>query len=208
MISLGIPFQHAEGRSTRRNPQARFAFAQCRLRALALGNVEVHAKNAIRPDVGIGTEPARGAIRHEKAKFVMIGSPTLRQTLLLGIAGFQVLEGLPLAQLFGRNDSCFLREAEETGLLSIDDGLGATKIGLKGPHLRRVQGQPQATLVLVQRLLRLLQMRDLDDSADRAYGLAAMWGFAINPPSVHGYPPNSAVATPDTMHAAPFPSVG
>ena len=47
MISLGIPFQHAEGRSTRRNPQARLAFAQRCLRALALGNVEVHAKNAI-----------------------------------------------------------------------------------------------------------------------------------------------------------------
>ena len=138
----------------------------------------------------------------------MIGFPTLRQTLLLGIAGFQVLEGHPLAQLFSRNDSCFLREAEETGLLSIDDGLGATKIGLKGPHLCRVQGQPQATLVLMQCILRLFQMRDVDDGADGAYWLWAIGSIAIDPPSVHGYPPNSAVATPDTMHAAPFSSVG
>ena len=60
----------------------------------------------------------------------------------------------------------------------------------------------------MQCIFRLFQMSDVDDGADGADRLWAIGGIAIHPPSVNGYPANSAVATHDTMHASPFSPVG
>ena len=138
----------------------------------------------------------------------MVGFIVLLQTLLLGIAGLQVLEGYARAQLVGGNDPCFRRQAEQTGLLRIDDGFAAGNVGLECPHLRCLQGEPQSELALAQRSLRFFQVRDVDDSADRAHGLPPIGRIAIVPPPVDGHPADGSVGPHDPMHAAPFSFIG
>jgi hypothetical protein len=46
VIGFRIPLEHAQGRTIGRNAQARLAVPQRRFGALALGDIEVHAKDA------------------------------------------------------------------------------------------------------------------------------------------------------------------
>src|SRR5215831_10739818 len=82
-IRLDVPFEYSKACSTRRDAQPRFTLPHGCLGAFALGDVEVHAKNTARPDVGIATEPALGTIGHAQAKLVLIGLMMHRHALLL-----------------------------------------------------------------------------------------------------------------------------
>ena len=100
------------------------------------------------------------------------------------------------------------RQAKQMGLLGIDDGFASSGIGLERPHLRCLQGEPTSELALMQRGLRLFQVRDVDDGADRAHGLSTFSRVAIVPPPVNGHPPDRPVGPQDLMHPTPFSFVG
>ena len=153
-------------------------------------------------------EPALGPIGHVKAKLVLVGFTLLLQTPQLCIACLHVLERYARAQLIGGNDPCFLRQAEQTGLLRIDDGLAAGSVSLECPHLRRLQGEPQSQLALAERGLRFLEVGDVDDGADRAHGLPPIGRIAIVPPPLNGHPADRSVGPQDPMNPTPFSFVG
>src|SRR5262245_43982129 len=64
LIRLHVPFENAERGHVGRDTQQRLTFAKRLLRALAFGHVEVHAKDAVGSNGGVGAEPALGAVRH------------------------------------------------------------------------------------------------------------------------------------------------
>ena len=132
----------------------------------------------------------------------------LFQALLLGIACLQVLEGYARAQLVGGNDPRIRRQAEQMGLLRVDDGFGAGNVGLECAHLRRLQSEPQSQLALAQRGLRFFQVRDVDDRADRAHGPPAIGRIAVVPPPLNGHPTHGPVGPHNSMQAAPFSFIG
>ena len=68
----------------------------------------------------------------------------LLQALLLGITRLQVLHRNARAQLIDGNDPSIFRQAEQFGLLCIDDGFRAANFDLECPHLRCLQGEPQS----------------------------------------------------------------
>ena len=207
-IRLDVPFEDAKRGSARRDPQARFAFPQRYFRAFARGDVEIHAENAVRSNGCMTAEPTLGPIWHAKAKLVLIGFVMLFQALLLGIACLQILEGDTRAQLVGGNDPCIRRQAEQTGLLRVDDGFGAGNVGLECAHLRRLQSEPQSQLALAERGLRFFQVRDVDDRADRAHGPPAMGRVAVVSPPLNGHPSHGPVGPHNAMQAAPFSFIG
>ena len=51
-------------------------------------------------------------------------------------------------------------------------------------------------------------MGDVDHRADRAHGVWAIGGVAIDPPSVDGYPAHRPVGPLHPVHAVPFAAVG
>ena len=132
----------------------------------------------------------------------------LFQALFLGVACLQVFEWYACAQFIGGNDPRIRRQAEQMGLLGVDDGFGAGNVGLECAHLRRLQGEPQSQLALAERGLRFFQVRDVDDRADRAHGPPAIGRIAVESPPLNGHPSHGPVGPHNSMQAAPFSSIG
>ena len=75
----------------------------------------------------------------------------LLQTLLLGVTCLQVLQGMCARNSSTGDDPSVLWQAEQSGLLCIDDGFLAANVSLECPHLRCLKGEPQSELALAKR---------------------------------------------------------
>jgi hypothetical protein len=75
---------------------------------------------------------------------MMVSFIVALQPLLLCITRLQILHRNALAQLIDGNDACIFRQAEQFGLLRIDDCFRAAYCDLEGPHLRSLQSEPQS----------------------------------------------------------------
>ena len=64
LIGQRVPLEDAEGGSTRCDAQACLALVERGFRKLALRDIEIHAEDAVCPDVCIGAEPAHRAVWH------------------------------------------------------------------------------------------------------------------------------------------------
>ena len=71
-VRLDIPFKDAKRACVRRDPQTCLALSKRRLGPLALGNIEIHTENAVRPDGCIRAEPTFGPVWHAKPQLVVV----------------------------------------------------------------------------------------------------------------------------------------
>ena len=125
------------------------------------------------------------------------------QTRPLLVTHTQVLEGHACPQLIDSNNPSSSREPKQMGLLFIDDGVRTGDVGLECPHLRRVKREPQSQFAVANRSFRFFQVRDIDDSADRANGLSPVDRIAIVAASVDGHPSCASVGANNAMHPVP-----
>src|SRR4051812_42822187 len=72
-VRYRVPFEHTECRRVRRSTKTCFALLERLLGKLSTGNVEINAKNTVRPDVCAGAEPPYRSIWHTKSELMMVG---------------------------------------------------------------------------------------------------------------------------------------
>src|SRR5688572_24687043 len=92
--------------------------------------------------------------------------------------------------------------------LPINRRVTAGDIRLKRSHLRRLQREAQAEFALTERSLRLLQLGNVNDSADRAHDLPPIGRIAVVSPPVNGQPAYGPVGADDAVHTAPLAFIG
>ena len=140
LVRYRVPLEHTERRRVRGSTKTCLALGERFLREFTAGDVEIDAKDAVRPDVRVAAEPPYRSIRHEKAELMVIGF-TLTHSLLFGITCAQVFERHPLAHQLDRDDLRVLGKSKQARLLHIDASFCSCDVDLEGSHAGRFQGQ-------------------------------------------------------------------
>jgi hypothetical protein len=119
--SAYILFENTKRSSAGHNPQSRLALAKGRLGTFALGNIEIDAKNAVRPDGCMTAEPALGSIRQAYAEFIVVCLTIPLQTFQLSVTCLEILGWRVRAERLNGDDARCLWQTEEMSLLRVDD---------------------------------------------------------------------------------------
>ena len=132
----------------------------------------------------------------------------LGEATLFGITRVQILEWYAFAHLVSGDNSRAFRQTEQHGFLLVDAGFVGCDVGLEGAHFRRIQGEPQTQLALAACRLDFLQLRNINDGADRVDRAQTLGRVTIESSSVDRYPSSRPVGMADPMYDTPFSFVG